>query len=175
MSPVHDGYGKKGLLPYAHRSNMVDICAEDSNWITLDSWEGKQSGYSTTVKVLRHVDEEVKKRQKNPEKVRVVLVCGADLLESFNKPGLWATEDQEEILSRFGVAVLERGNLNLNELIFGNDLMSKHQDNIYILPNLVSNDVSSTKIRQFIKRGYSIKYMVPKGIPDYIQKNNLYK
>lgn len=154
---------------------MVDICAEDSNWISVDNWEGKQEGYSTTVKVLRHVDEEVKKRQKNPQDVRVILVCGADLLESFNKPGLWDVSDQEEILSKFGVAVLERGNLNLNELIFGNDLMSKYQNNIYVLPELVKNDVSSTKIRQFIKRGYSIKYMVPRGIPDYVQKNHLYK
>lgn len=126
MSPVHDAYGKKGLLPSYHRLNFVDICTRDSKWISLDRWEAKQQKYSTTVTVLRHIDEEVKRNVVNPANVRVMLVCGADLLESFNRPGLWAVEDQEEILTRFGVCVLERGGLNLNELIYGNDIMFKH-------------------------------------------------
>jgi nicotinamide mononucleotide adenylyltransferase len=126
MSPVHDAYGKKGLLPIHHRLKFVEICTRDSKWIALDDWEAKQDKYSTTVTVLRHIDEYVKRNVVDPRNVRVMLVCGADLLESFNRPGLWATADQEEILSKFGVCVLERGDLKLNELIYGNDIMFKN-------------------------------------------------
>jgi nicotinate (nicotinamide) nucleotide adenylyltransferase len=125
ISPVHDAYGKKGLLPSEHRIQFVDICTKDSKWITMDTWEANRDKYSTTVTVLRHIDESVKANAPNSN-IRTMLVCGADLLESFNRPGLWAPEDQEEILSKFGVCVLERGGLNLQELIYGNDVMYKN-------------------------------------------------
>lgn len=39
---------------------------------------------------------------------------------------------------------------------------------------MIQNDVSSTKIRLFRKRGKSIRYYIPDRVVDYIYQHNLY-
>ena len=88
MSPVNDGYGKKGLLPAKHRAEMAKRCDEDSTWISFDPWELEQKEWSPTRVALEHFDRMVKKNQLYPENVRILFICGADLLDSFNVPGI---------------------------------------------------------------------------------------
>ena len=68
---------------------------EESNWIKLDTWEMDQPNWSRTRSVLEHVKEAHTNEIKEP--FRVMLVCGADLLESFSVPGLWQSEDVSKI------------------------------------------------------------------------------
>jgi nicotinamide mononucleotide adenylyltransferase len=43
-----------------------------------------------------------------------------------------------------------------------------------VIPQLIQNDVSSTKIRLFRKRGKSIRYYIPDKVVDYIYEHDLY-
>lgn len=43
-----------------------------------------------------------------------------------------------------------------------------------MIPQLIQNDVSSTKIRLFRKRGKSIRYYIPDKVVDYIYEHDLY-
>ena len=53
-------------------------------------------------------------------------------------------------------------------------LTDKYQADIKILPaNRI--DISSTKIRQLIREGKSVRYMLPDQIIRFIQKNHLYR
>ena len=38
----------------------------------------------------------------------------------------------------------------------------------------IYNDISSSKVRLFVKRGYSIKYLLPNSVIQYIEQNGLY-
>lgn len=48
------------------------------------------------------------------------------------------------------------------------------KDNIWVIQQLVQNDISSTKIRLFRRRDMSIRYLVPEQVVDYIEDHNLY-
>lgn len=49
------------------------------------------------------------------------------------------------------------------------------KDNISVIQQLVTNDVSSTKIRMFLRREMSIQYLIPAAVVDYIEQNSLYE
>lgn len=42
------------------------------------------------------------------------------------------------------------------------------------LQQLIQNDVSSTKIRLFLRREMSVQYLIPAGVIEYIEENGLY-
>lgn len=48
------------------------------------------------------------------------------------------------------------------------------KDNIWVIQQLVQNDISSTKIRLFLRRDMSIRYLVPEPVVAYIELNELY-
>lgn len=48
------------------------------------------------------------------------------------------------------------------------------KDNIWVIQQLVQNDISSTKIRLFRRRDMSIRYLVPEPVVNYIEEHNLY-
>lgn len=48
------------------------------------------------------------------------------------------------------------------------------RDNIWVIQQLVQNDISSTKIRLFRRRDMSIRYLVPEPVVQYIEEHNLY-
>lgn len=55
MSPVHDSYGKEGLIPVLHRSAMLKLALESSDWIELSQWESQQATWTPTYDVLQHL------------------------------------------------------------------------------------------------------------------------
>lgn len=57
----------------------------------VDPWECRQEKWLETKKVLDHFQEVVSSESEGQSKVK--LLCGADLLESFATPGLWAPQD----------------------------------------------------------------------------------
>ena len=52
--------------------------------------------------------------------------------------------------------------------------LQQYRDSIRVIPQLIQNDVSSTKIRLFRKRGKSIRYYIPDQVVDYIYEHGLY-
>ena len=49
------------------------------------------------------------------------------------------------------------------------------KDNIHFVTERFPNDISSTKVRRAVRRGDSIRFLVPDAVIDYIRKTNLYK
>jgi nicotinate (nicotinamide) nucleotide adenylyltransferase len=183
ISPVHDAYGKKGLVESHHRVAMCKLAAQNSDWITVDPWETQQGGWTVTANVLRHFQEAV-----NADKIkvgRIKLLCGADLLESFATPGLWESADAtpglwesadiDAIVRDFGLVVISRSGSNPEKFIYESDQLSRLKANISLVTEWIPNDISSTKIRRSLQRGESVRYLVPDAVLDYIQHHKLYQ
>ncbi|XP_072026696.1 nicotinamide/nicotinic acid mononucleotide adenylyltransferase 1-like isoform X2 [Amphiura filiformis] len=111
----------------------------------------------------------------NQTRVQVKLLCGADLLESFAVPDLWAKEDMETIVGKHGLVVVTRSGSDPRKFIYESDMLYKYQNNIDIVTEWIYNDISSTKIRRAIKRNESIRYIVPDPVIKYIKSNELYQ
>jgi nicotinamide mononucleotide adenylyltransferase len=54
------------------------------------------------------------------------------------------------------------------------DGLARWRHNIHMIPQLIQNDVSSTKVRLFLKRGLSVRYLLPSPVVTYIEENGLY-
>jgi len=205
ISPVHESYKKKDLIPSNHRCNMVRQALSSSDWIRLNTWECEQDGWLETINVMNHHQNRYThsssqantsriptKRQKldklnanrdEPDKslnidtqgpIHVKLLVGADLLESFAVPDLWANEDIEAIVNRFGLVVISRSDTNPKRFIYESDVLAKFERNIHLVTEWIPTEISATKIRRALRREESVKYFVPDSVIEYIKSNRLY-
>ncbi|EZF28987.1 nicotinamide/nicotinic acid mononucleotide adenylyltransferase [Trichophyton mentagrophytes] len=180
LSPVSDAYRKAGLASASHRINMCRLAVDKtSDWLMVDPWEAVQKEYSPTAKVLDHVDKiinhdyggiDVGDGTKRP--VRIALLAGADLIHTMSTPGVWSEQDLDHILGKYGTFIVERSGTDIDEAIAG---LQPWKENIYVIQQLIQNDVSSTKIRLFLRREMSVRYLIPRPVIDYIEEHHLYE
>ncbi|ORZ30478.1 hypothetical protein BCR44DRAFT_60830 [Catenaria anguillulae PL171] len=181
FSPVHEAYGKVGLASAAHRVAMCRLAAQASDWLMVDTWEPTRDGYVRTVEVLDHFNQELNGRLGGVElpdgtrrKVRIMLLAGGDLIESFGTPNLWAEADLHRILGEYGCFIIERTGADVWAFLLSHDILYEHRRNVFVVKQLIYNDISSTKVRLFVKRNMSIKYLVPDAVMHHIYAHRLY-
>lgn len=181
-SPVSSNYKKQGLAPAHHRVRMCELaCERTSLWLMVDAWESLQPKYTRTALVLDHFNEEINIKQggimtKSGEKrgVKIMLLAGGDLIESMGEPDVWDNLDLHHILGKYGCLIVERTGSDVRSFLLSHDIMYEHRRNVLVIKQLIYNDISSTKIRLFIRRGMSVQYLLPNSVIRYIQQNKLY-
>lgn len=164
ISPVSSAYEKRGLAPAEHRVNMCKLAADHtSKWLMVDPWEAECSKYIPTARVLDHFDYEINQVRGGFEcsdgtrkPAKIVLLAGADLIQTISTPDLWDPRDVDHILSNYGVFVLERSGTDLDSALAN---LKQWEKNIHIIRQVVTNDISSTKVRLLLKRDMSIDYL----------------
>lgn len=177
LSCVGDAYKKTGLVKAEHRINMCTLAVQQSSWISVDPWEALHSEYLETAKVLDHFDHEINEvmggidTPVEKKKARIALLAGADLIQTFSTPGVWSPPDIDYILRNYGAFIVERSGTDIDEALA---TLQQWKDNIWVIQQLVQNDISSTKIRLFRRRDMSIRYLVPEQVVNYIEAHGLY-
>ncbi|XP_051265400.1 uncharacterized protein LOC127368523 [Dicentrarchus labrax] len=190
VSPVSDGYGKQGLVLAKHRIAMAKLALQSSNWVTVDEWESKQPDWTETVVTMRyHYGRILKEYEQSTERnsdsnenttplsnpcPQLKLLCGADFLDTFKIPGLWRDDHVEEVSGRFGLVCVSRGGLQPERAVHESDTLSRHRQNIFLVREWVRNETSATDIRRALRRGLSVKYLIPDTVIEYIHQHNLY-
>ncbi|XP_039234706.1 nicotinamide/nicotinic acid mononucleotide adenylyltransferase 3 isoform X3 [Pipra filicauda] len=197
MSPVNDNYGKKGLVSARHRIAMAKLALKTSDWIRVDPWESEQETWTETVKVLRHhYNESLRLLQskkefmenkhpherstrdslscQHPVLPELKLLCGADFLQTFKTPNLWKEEDIKEIVEKFGLVCISRAGSDPSQYIKESDLLTQFQHNIFLVKEWIQNEISATRIRSALRRGLSVKYLLPDSVIAYIAQHNIY-
>ncbi|GAA6016069.1 hypothetical protein JCM11491_000658 [Sporobolomyces phaffii] len=198
LSPVNDAYAKLGLASAGHRVNMCTAAVNDtSDWLMLDPWEARQPSYTPTAQVLDHFDHELNHVRGGADvvvtdpvsgdtriekrRIRIMLLAGSDLILTMSEPGVWAEKDLHHILGIYGCYIIERAESELDQTIFSSSSvhsrspLALYRHQIHMVDQLVRNDVSSTKVRLFIRKGMSVKYLIPSVAIRYIDRHNLYQ
>eukprot|EP01091_Cochliopodium_minus_P010469 TRINITY_DN2775_c0_g1_i2.p1 TRINITY_DN2775_c0_g1~~TRINITY_DN2775_c0_g1_i2.p1 ORF type:complete len:272 (+),score=64.41 TRINITY_DN2775_c0_g1_i2:26-841(+) len=174
FSPVGDSYKKKGLASATHRNKMIEKSIESSDWLMLDKWESEQKEYQYTAVVIEHIHTEVQKHFKK-EEIRVILACGSDLFSSLKKTDVWSDNDIHGLFKFGGIVVLEReSSVDVMKIVDEHDLLYSYRKQIHYVRQNIINDTSSSTVRKLICRGYSVKYLIPDGVVEYIKDNDLY-
>ncbi|MFM6938013.1 MAG: nicotinate (nicotinamide) nucleotide adenylyltransferase [Aquirufa sp.] len=149
---------KSTLLADHHRLEMVFLATEDFPKIKPSDIEFKLSQPNYTVNTLVHLEE------KYPEHT-FSLIMGEDNLKSFHK---W--KNYEAILAHHEIYVYPRVGLTDEN---DNDLFKNHPK-IHLIDAPVV-ELSSTAIREHIKKGKNVLPLLPPKVWEYIDHNNFYK
>lgn len=148
---------------------MVECAVESSDWISVDKWESEQPEYVPTRVVLDHL------AAVHGNKYKIFFVGGSDLIDSFAIPNVWSEEDLIRIIDHYGVLCIERDGKSGRDTVWSSELLYNHRAGIHFIPQYIANEISSTRIRQAIKRGLSTKYLLPDQVIAYIHQHSLYK
>jgi nicotinamide mononucleotide adenylyltransferase len=174
ISPTNDSYAliKPSLSPAIHRLAMVRMALKDieADWIVCDDWETKQQEWIRTLPALRHYSTIYGNNLK--------LLCGADLLESFLIPNLWADEHIEEIIRDFGIVAVPRPGSNPWKLLYASSkshIFRKHIDQVVLLDEDPKVNISSTMVRDAVRESKPIGHLVHRSVERYIRDKGLYR
>lgn len=159
---------------------MCELAVQQtSNWLMVDPWEALQEKYTPTALVLDHFEHEINVVQGgvldvdgNRRPVRIALLAGADLIQTMSTPLVWSAKDLEHILGRYGTFIVERTGTDIDDALSS---LQAWKEKIWVIPQLILNDVSSTKIRLFLRREMSVRYLIPAQVIEYIEENGLYE
>ncbi len=138
-----------------HRFAMTQIATDGNDKFEVSRIELERTGPSFTIDTLYEIQQ-----QWVPEKI--FLFIGLDQLAVFNT---W--HRNEEIFKAAEVVVLTRPSQKLK----GIDPFLVRGVKILSIPQL---EISSTDIRNRVRAGKSIRYLVPDGVGEYIAKHRLY-
>jgi len=185
LSPVSDAYKKAGLAPGYHRVEMCSRAVEQSTWLMVDPFEtvscdeNGEPAYVPTARVLRHFDHEINTVLGGIEgtdgvrrKAKIALLAGADLVMSMGEPGLWSPVDLGVILGQYGAFIIERSGTDIDEALA---TLRQYEDNIWVISQVIQNDISSTKVRLFLKKDLSVRYLIPDPVVEYIEEHGLFQ
>ena len=168
VSPQNPLKKKDSLLADYHRLALVKEAVESNPNLKASDIEFKLPIPSYTVTTLTYLKE------KYPE-TEFALIMGEDNLRTLHK---WY--NYEEIINNHNILVYPRV-LTLQEMIAEKDI-EKHDDNglqdhdnVTILNDVPLMKVSSSFIRNAIKNGEPVRYLLTEPVFKYVQEMNFYK
>lgn len=150
------------ILDEKYRYLMVSLAIKDNKNFTISDHEIQRGGKSYTIDTLKHF----KKVYPNSE---LFFIMGFDSLLSLPT---WKDVEGLEELCTFIVATRPGYTLDQNDNIY-DKLPSGIGDKVVFL-EIPEIEISSSLIRERVRKGKSIKYLVPEAIEKYIYDNNIY-
>ena len=142
-----------------HRLNMVKLAVGYNPKFYVSDIEYKRSGKSYTYLTILQLYEIYKPTNK------IKFIIGTD---AFKQIETWYETDKLKNLVDFFVFPREN-NFDSDEL----KLFESKGYSYTVLPHAY-NDISSTKLRDYIKQGMSLDNLVPNKVEEYIKKYDLY-
>ena len=156
VTPHNPLKNKKTLLDDHERLELVNLATEDYPKIKPSDIEFKLPQPNYTVNTLAHLQDKFPQHEFS-------LIMGEDNLKSLHK---W--KNYEVILKNYAIYVYPRISLELENSNFRNN------PNIHFIDAPIV-EISSTFIRENIKKKKNVQPLLPSKVWEYIDHNNIYK
>ena len=160
--PVSTKYKKEGLAEDKDRVNMLTIICNKEQKLEVSTIEMDSKNQLYTIETLNYF----RNRYKNYD---IYFIMGTDNLKELET---WHTP--KKILKKYKIIVLEREKDNLEEIMKSSNLLKNNKKSIIKIDGIDKIDLSSTMIREKIKKGEDIKEFIDKDVLKYIKENKLY-
>lgn len=154
VSPQNPLKDSKTLAPELDRLEMVRMALQDDPRFRVIDIEFRMPKPSYTIDTLTRLKEKYPARD-------FALIIGGDNLTAFHK---W--KNPEEILSQYQIYVYARPG-------YDGGVFTRHSHVTLLYPPQMA--ISSSLIREGIRKGLNLNHMLPSGVGEYIEKNNLYR
>ncbi len=151
---------KIDVAPDRDRLAMLRLAVEDEVNISVSDYELTQEGVSYTIYTIRHMKELYPCD-------KLVLLMGSDGLMSFNRWYCW-----QEIIKLCDIGCISRSYGDSEELKKQAELLSENGRVFVSCEDIFP--VSSTKIRQLLKKDEDCSCYLPENVVQYILKHKLY-
>lgn len=145
------------------RCDMVLLGIEDNPGFHLSKREIEAHEVSYTYKTLQALHQE------RPD-VELFFLMGGDSLESFE---YW--RNPKQILEVATLLVAVRDDMDIEQIRQKIQYLTDKYDGKICLLNTPNFSVSSHNIRERVRTGQSIRYLVPDQVRRYIERNHLYQ
>ena len=160
--PPHKNNAKIGSEALT-RALMVELAIKDKEYFALQDYEIKKNTVSYSYATLEHFNEKYKEHS-------FYFIIGADSLFSIER---WV--NPERVLKACTILAAYRDDKNnrgvMEEQIKG--LNQKYNADIRLLETPVM-PISSSELREMIKKNKNVSDHIPKAVEDYIKANRLY-
>lgn len=153
--------GRK-VSPAEDRYQMTALAAESNPYFIPSRIEIDREGYTYSVDTVREI------RQEDPE-MEIFFITGTD---AFQDILTWRTPQTLADLCHLVVAT--RPGYRIPENIQLDSFIKKNTDHIHFL-KVPSLDISSSDLREQIRNGRSLRYLVPEPVENYIKERGLYR
>lgn len=151
------------VLPGKERFHMTELAIRDNNSFRCLDIEIKRQGYTYSYETLEQL------KGIYPEDV-FFFIIGADCMYTMEN---WKYADR--IFKDCILLAAVRGDAQLSEMARKKrELEQRFQANIMLLP-FISMSVSSTELRKRIRKGQSVRYLVPDSVLAYIKEKGFYR
>lgn len=152
----------RDLAQSKHRLEMCRIAFQDCPEVQVSDIEIQRPGKSYTIDTILQLKEIY-------PNAKFFLLVGGDMFRSFHS---WYRADEIMRYCTICTAARERG--EMRELNRSKIILSQFTENLQIL-DIPILQLSSTEIRENLKLNMDCSNLLPEGVLDYIQKENVYQ
>ena len=160
--PINKVSKKKGLLDNEHRYNMLKLVIDKNEKFEVSDIDFKDEKSSFTIESL----EEMQKQFPNKQ---IWFIVGTDNLKI-----LYTWKRAEDLVSKYKILVMERESDSMQEIVEENPLYVQYKQNFIAIDQGIRSNYNSTYVRNQIKKGKSVRYLLPNEVLEYIERNKLY-
>lgn len=161
--PVSTKYNRKNnLVNDNHRYNMLELMCKEEKKLEVSDIELTYGRQLYTIETLDIFKDEY------PE-YDIYFIMGTDNLKDLHT---WVKP--EKILNNYKIIVLDRGEDNIERIVKNDKLLKDNKKSLISVKKIMPIELSSTMIREKIKRGENVEKFLKKEVLEYIDKNGLY-
>lgn len=155
---------KRGIVTEsALRYTMVKEAVSTNPYFDVSDIELNRTGYSYSVDTLTQL------KSLYGSETRLFFIVGADVVHE-----LTTWKDYEKVFRLCEFVAVMRPGYDKKDFLKEAEELKKKMNAIVHVAEVPLIEISSTDIRDRIKAGRTIKYLVPACVEDYIVKNGLY-